>query len=175
MSEFFIADNHAFHYRIIELCQRKPLGRDSLFVDEYEMNDYMVKQWNSVVGKNDTVRHLGDFGFCQNLSDLRDFFNRLNGNIHLVIGNHDKHSKMIRKRLDMVGFKTISDYPVLWDNRLLLSHSPILNPKYVNIHGHLHEKPSPSPWHISVSVELWDYKPVPLEVIEGLIKERNLK
>lgn len=134
----------------------------------------MIQEWNKVVGAFDIVWHHGDFALAQNLSDLQSVFNRLNGKIHLIVGNHDNHTSTIRKRLSILPFKSINDFPVLWDNRFLLSHSPIVNPKYPNVHGHLHEKLSPDLRHINVSVEQWDYKPVPIEVIEKIVKDRNL-
>jgi calcineurin-like phosphoesterase family protein len=52
------------------------------------MNDAMVDLWNSEVPKDADVWHLGDFCFAgaAQWKDLRD---RLNGHIHLVLGNHD--------------------------------------------------------------------------------------
>ena len=43
---WFISDHHFNHDKIIEYCNRP-------FANVEEMNNYMIKQWNSVVGKND--------------------------------------------------------------------------------------------------------------------------
>lgn len=48
------------------------------------MDREMVRRWNAVVRRDDTVYHLGDFG------DARAA-NRLNGHITLLYGNHDRN------------------------------------------------------------------------------------
>ena len=50
-----------------------------------------IAKWNSVVGPTDLVLYVGDF--CDgDERDLREYRRRLNGNIVLVKGNHDKLS-----------------------------------------------------------------------------------
>lgn len=46
----------------------------------------MIRRWNEVVSKNDTVYHLGDFAF----NHFNKCFYALNGNKILIKGNHDK-------------------------------------------------------------------------------------
>ena len=56
---------------------------------------------------------------------------------------------------------------------LLLTHVPLLQvpPGCVNVHGHVHQKESPSRnRHISVSVEQLDYRPVKLNDIRRLAR-----
>lgn len=173
-NKFFISDPHFFHKNIIRLCGRKPLNRTSLFIDEEEMNEYICQKWNLTVKPYDSVWLLGDVALCKNASDLKSVLRRLNGRIHVITGNHDHHSKLIRSRLDMCNLSSVTDGVVLWENRFLLSHVPVSNPRYVNLHGHLHEKPNPSPMHINMCMEWWDYTPVSIEIIERIIKDRGL-
>ena len=52
----------------------------------------LIKNINDRVEKNDTLWILGDFGFGETAKKtgyLEDVFDRLNGEKHLVIGNHD--------------------------------------------------------------------------------------
>lgn len=52
------------------------------------MDEEMIKRWNEKVPKDGVVYHLGDFGW-RGFQYWRKIRNQLNGNIHLIIGNHD--------------------------------------------------------------------------------------
>ena len=54
------------------------------------MEDRMVKNWNSVVSKNDTVYILGDFCWSKDDEEWIRILDRLTGNKVLIKGNHDK-------------------------------------------------------------------------------------
>ena len=86
MNTLFISDTHFGHTNIIPYCDRP-------FVSVEQMNRYMIQQWNSVVKKNDTVYHLGDFSLCISPEEVKDIVSQLNGNIRLVKGNHDTWNK----------------------------------------------------------------------------------
>lgn len=81
--KFFTADNHFDHENIILHCKRP-------FRNAQEMNEAMIERWNAVVGKNDIVYHLGDIAYRGNRQSLEAIRKRLNGQIYLVPGNHDK-------------------------------------------------------------------------------------
>lgn len=52
------------------------------------MNETIIANWNSVVGPDDIIFHLGDF--CLGGSaEWINVLNRLNGKIYLIAGNHD--------------------------------------------------------------------------------------
>lgn len=58
------------------------------------MNETLIQKWNEKVQKGDVVYHLGDFGFTRGLrkdilGEMRKFLKRLNGQINLILGNHD--------------------------------------------------------------------------------------
>lgn len=78
---YFIADTHFNHPNIIKYCNRP-------FKNTYEMNEYIIQKWNSVVKKDDTVYHLGDVGFGS-LQEVKSLVERLNGTKILLKGNHD--------------------------------------------------------------------------------------
>lgn len=82
MSNFYISDTHFGHKRIIELCDRP-------FKDVSHMNEILVANWNETVSPEDDVFHLGDVAMGS--WELWDgVLSRLNGHIHLIIGNHDR-------------------------------------------------------------------------------------
>jgi calcineurin-like phosphoesterase family protein len=54
---FVIADTHFGHENIIKYESRP-------FKNTEEMNQALIKNWNSVVGEKDIVYFLGDFALC---------------------------------------------------------------------------------------------------------------
>lgn len=78
---FFTSDTHFYHANIINFCGRP-------FKNVEVMNETLIANWNSVVGPDDIVFHLGDF--CLGGSaEWANILNRLNGKIYLIVGNHD--------------------------------------------------------------------------------------
>ena len=55
-----------------------------------DWESYMTFQWNNKIKPNDRVLHLGDFAFG-NKENLINTRQKLNGQIFMVKGNHDKH------------------------------------------------------------------------------------
>lgn len=82
MTVFFTSDTHFGHARIIELSDRP-------FRDVDDMNTQLIDRWNSVVGPNDHVYHLGDVALGS-FAESIECVAHLNGIIHLVTGNHDR-------------------------------------------------------------------------------------
>jgi calcineurin-like phosphoesterase family protein len=80
MSIFYVSDTHLDHPDILEWCSgTRPFDN----IDE--MNDWVVEVWNSIVGKKDEVRIIGDFAFKRH----GRWANALNGKKFLIVGNHD--------------------------------------------------------------------------------------
>lgn len=143
---FVIADTHFFHGNIIQYCNRP-------FYDYQEMNDTMIQNWNSVVGKDDLVIHLGDFAFRNKHSLVRK---KLNGKIILIRGNHDRNIK------EEDGFLIFENSLTL--GNIIFTHVPLdsndIPVGYKNIHGHIHHHDSY--FGINVSVEQINYTPIML-------------
>ena len=96
---YFTADTHFNHKNIIEFCR-------PLFDGVEEMNELLVSRWNELIGKNDTVYHLGDFGF----GDCSEIIKRLNGKKHLIIGNHEKSALRLKGEFEeIVQMKELSE------------------------------------------------------------------
>ena len=79
---FFTSDTHFGHKNVIKYCNRP-------YLDVDDMNSSMVDNWNSLVGINDTVFHVGDFAFIKDQDKLKKLILSLNGRICLIPGNHD--------------------------------------------------------------------------------------
>jgi len=79
---FWVSDTHHDHNNIIKFSNRP-------FKDVEEMNEELIRAWNSVIGEDDEVYHLGDVSLGRPNRAL-NFLNRLNGKIYLITGNHEK-------------------------------------------------------------------------------------
>ena len=154
---WFISDSHFNHAKIIEYCNRPFSNVDA-------MNNYMIAQWNSVVEVSDLVYHLGDFALQSDKEDITDLVNRLNGNIVLILGNHDRWGK---QKFRDCGFVEVHKQLEIGD--YILTHRPqpldMLNEK-INIHGHIHnyDRGLDKGKYINVSCEVVNYIPMWIEL-----------
>ena len=157
---WFISDNHFNHENIIKYCNRP-------FKNVKEMDEYMIKQWNSVINKEDLVYHLGDFALGLKPDEYKELINKLNGKIILIRGNHERIGK---KFLERVGFIEIHKKIII--GNYILSHRPQdesqIPEGFKNIHGHIHnngyKEDTDESKYINVSVEIHDYKPIWIDI-----------
>lgn len=125
---YLIADPHFNHKNIIKYCDRP-------FSSVDEMNQVLIKNWNNTVKKEDRIFVLGDF--CLSGKDkIIEIGKQLNGRKTLILGNHDSASI---KTYYEAGFEMVSKYPIFLKG-FLLSHEPIPDCRFINIHGHIHNK-----------------------------------
>lgn len=155
---WFISDTHFNHENIIKYCNRP-------FDNVGDMNKYIIQQWNNVVNKDDVVYHLGDFVLQSDKETVSDLVSKLNGNIILLIGNHDRFGK--QKLLDC-GF--IEVHKTLVIDKYILTHKPLkleqIGGGMTNIHGHIHnyDKGLDKDKYINVSCEVLGYKPTWIDI-----------
>ena len=135
------------------------------FSDEYQMNEHMVKQWNSIVSKKDVTYILGDITMEK---DNYEILNRLNGIKKVILGNHDEpqHVTELLKYVNNVASMKYVKHKEL--GNFILTHAPIhpceLEYRWThNIHGHVHENSLEDKRYINVSAEVVDYIPKLLE------------
>ncbi len=103
---FFVADTHFDHGGIGPDGQRRGmLKHRPQFETLDEMHELIVTNWNERVGTGDRIIHLGDFGFKP--SRIPEWTKILNGEIHLVLGNHDKDWPWSQERIDHCGFASV--------------------------------------------------------------------
>lgn len=168
--DFFVSDTHFNHANIIKFAER-PFGSWE------KMNEVLINNWNKRVSKDDTVYHLGDFGF-QNREiagsawSLRNIFNELNGNKILIKGNHDKSPVL---ELPWRNVFNQLRYPMVEnpgpDNWFQLIHKPTIldNSAAIHLIGHIHQQFIYQGNNLNMSVEVWGYQPVTLEEINNRI------
>lgn len=152
---FVISDTHFGHKNILNFeAESRP------FATIEEHDGELVRRWNSVVKKNDTVWHLGDVLFGEHSFDT---LKRLNGVKHLVMGNHDHYpiARYVEHFNKILGAVKLQD--------CILSHVPVhtsqLRRFKANIHGHLHSKTLDDPRYINVCAEHWNLTPVLLDTV----------
>lgn len=82
---WFVSDTHFNHNSILKFCNRP-------FETIEEHDQKLIENWNSVVGSEDTVFHLGDFCFG-GAPKWKEIRSQLNGHIILIVGNHDQKNR----------------------------------------------------------------------------------
>ncbi|WP_051347254.1 metallophosphoesterase family protein [Thiomicrorhabdus chilensis] len=80
---WLVSDTHFYHNNINKY---EPSRLEGMKSDGFDNPDeWLIHNWNSTVGEDDLVLHLGDFAFKK----ATDVLPMLNGRIILVLGNHD--------------------------------------------------------------------------------------
>lgn len=150
---YIISDTHFGHENIIKYCNRP-------FSCAQEMDEILIARWNTIVRPQDHVYHLGDVAMSQQA--LNSILPRLHGHKRLVLGNHDNHAPIEE-------YARHFDKILMWRlfKPLILTHVPIREDSFgkaqVNLHGHIHDKPSPPGPYINACVEWTNYQPVHLD------------
>jgi calcineurin-like phosphoesterase family protein len=94
MSRLFTADQHFGHQNILKYEAENRVNEfGRTFKTVEQMDEYLVDQWNSVVGIDDEVYCLGDV--CMKMTLLREILPFLNGRKILIVGNHDPFFKRV--------------------------------------------------------------------------------
>lgn len=164
---WLISDTHFGHDNIIDYCGRP-------FKDGMSMAFAIRDNWNALVKPQDKVYHLGDvyMGWRSGQAP-EDFLRSLNGHKRLILGNHDngKDQNLLHS------FEKIDVWRMFPEFGLLLTHVPV-HPSVlekgktgqnkekitlVNVHGHIHEKPSPEGPYKNACVEWHSYRPINIE------------
>ena len=98
---YFTTDFHLFHHNVLKFDKRP-------FNDVHHMHQIIEQRWNETVNPDDIVIYLGDLSFARR--EDKDYINqmleRLNGQIHFVLGNHDK----IEEVKKMPNLESVQDY-----------------------------------------------------------------
>lgn len=160
---YFTSDTHFSD----ENCRRY---RYRPFATVEEMNEQMVSRWNSVVGENDVVYHLGDFAISN--EDIERYAPLLNGEVHLLIGNHDQ--KKDRNLINDV-FHEVHDDPFVLEIPgeipLWVCHYPLQRRSEIGgipcycASGHIHDLWKISMNMVNVGVDCWNFAPISIDVI----------
>lgn len=169
---WLISDTHFQHANILNFRDDKGSHfRGDLFDSVDHMDECMMDNWNSVVKPGDIVYHLGDVMFGKKETFLPKW-NKLAGRKRLVVGNHDDIKWMAKHEM----FQKIMMWRMFPEFGLLLSHVPLHESSLwrgtngyddaqwlTNVHGHIHQNPSPTDKHRCVCVEHINFTPINIE------------
>ena len=144
---WFISDTHFGHANILKF---EPILRPFKNIEEHDQ--FIINEWNRLVGENDIVYHLGDVAFKDfNITLLAE----LKGHKRVVLGNHDQFNRLAPYFENFYGVK-------YWKEGILLSHIPVhigqMERFKFNFHGHLHSNlvKDADPRYFNLSCE-WTY------------------
>ena len=175
MNIWFTADTHMGHGNIIKYCHRP-------FTDAKHMDDTIIANWNGVVRSGDIVYHLGDFAFCKTPQDVDGYIKRLNGQIHLILGNHDKHTVTDAKGFAWMGKKYQSKMVKIGEQYVFMSHYACRVWDHSHhgawgLFGHSHNTLPDDPNSLSCDVgqDAWKFTPVSFEEIKAVMAKKNFK
>lgn len=173
---FFVSDTHFGHANIIKY-DRRPFES----VEEHDAE--LIRRWNVVVKPGDRVFHLGDFGFFKDAAQATAVVAQLNGQKHLLLGNHDKEP--VERSEGWVWIKEYHELKVKMGGprrqKIVLSHYPFLvwngghhDPGSWMLHGHCHDNLTvPDTTRLDMGVPAWAYAPVSLGEVAAVMVERE--
>ena len=133
------------------------------------MNHQLIENWNGVVRRSDLVYHLGDFAFLPP-KQTREVLDCLNGEIVIILGNHDTPQNLAHDRVRVVPSYTFQPE----DTVVAMSHYPETAAKLaveIGFCGHIHtqwrswQRPDGKLIY-NLGVDVWDYHPINLKDIE---------
>lgn len=179
---FFTGDLHFGHENVIKFDNRP-------FATVEEMDTELIRRWNNKVGKGDLVYVLGDMIWKTRNDDAPSLIKKLNGQIILIKGNHDRFLHNAKAKNALAGIKDYDDICVTLENgikkRLILSHffMPMYNGhirRAIHLHAHSHFTDE-ADYEINIARMLneqgikneiynvgcmyWDFEPVTLDEI----------
>lgn len=140
-----------------------------------EGDAYIEQRIRDLVKPEHHLYFLGDLTMAEGNhygSEFAAFFKSLPGHKRLIGGNHDK--------LKMKWYIEAGFQKILWSNivaGVLCTHYPV-HPSSIgralgNAHGHIHEKPSPTGPYYNCCVEVNNYEPVPIEVVQAVLRKQR--
>lgn len=174
---WFTSDTHFGHKNIIKFSNRP-------FDDEDHMNEEMIRTWNEHVGEDDIVFHMGDFSLTSP-NKTKAILDRLNGNICLILGNHEK--SVMRKEEVRARFTGIKEKLETTINGqfIIMCHygMRVWNKSHHGswmLYGHSHDSMEHEAWGRSMDVGvdsayriLGEYRPFSFDEIKAIMDKRE--
>ena len=187
---WFSSDLHLGHRNIIHYCNRpwrteKPRHlwlentdlsqRDNWYYDVAGMDAAIINNWNSIVQPDDVAYLIGDYTFAR---DAEKYLSRMNGEKHLIKGNHDKQPSPSQ------GWASVNDYrEIKVDGQfIVLSHYAhrVWNKSHGGswmLYGHSHGSlpDDPNALSIDVGTDCHNYFPISFEDVRRIMAKKAYK
>jgi calcineurin-like phosphoesterase family protein len=170
---WFTADTHFNHRRILEINRPQ-------FASVEEMNETMVERWNERVKKDDRVYHLGDVALGRP-EDAVGILSRLNGQIFLIRGNHEKvaeHKLCVGRFIwvkDLFGLK-------VGEQKIYLCHYAFRTWNQMHhgswhLHGHSHGtlEDLETSKSFDVGVDCWNFSPISFDEVAAKMATKRFE
>lgn len=172
---YFIADPHFGHDKIRFMCNRP-------FETVEQMNRVLIENWNRLVGKRDDVYLLGDVFLKMTQKEALAIREQLNGNIHLILGNHDQIAKSIPRAWAWMKesylFTTKEpDKIAIYLHHFAHRTWPKSHKGAWHLYGHSHGNlpDDPNLLSMDVGVDVWGFEPVGLSQVVRSMENQKLK
>ena len=130
--KYYISDLHIGHKNALAFDNRP-------FASLEEMTAAIIERWNGAVTRADDVYVLGDMFWNNN--EALEVLPQLKGNVHLILGNHDRINGQMSKY-----FVSVKPYDEIKDNgrNVVLCHYPIAHWRNadhgtIHLYGHIHQ------------------------------------
>lgn len=174
---YLTSDTHFCHNRQFLY---EPRGFSSID----EMNQEVVRIWNEVISPEDEVYHLGDIMLNDNEEGAR-LLGRLNGQIHIILGNHDTDTRIEIYRASSNVVEICYGRPLHYNGyHFFLSHYPTITSNFdydkplkartLNLCGHSHTKDPFADWDkgliYHVELDAHNNSPISIDYVINDIK-----
>jgi calcineurin-like phosphoesterase family protein len=156
----FTSDEHYGHTNIIKYCNRP-------FKSVEEMDEELIRRHNSIVGRDDTVIHAGDFTLCKG-QKASSYLDRLNGNHILLKGSHDGFLQGVASTI----WEGTIDGQYIVVCHYAMRVWPRSHYNSWQLYGHSHGKLEPIGKQWDTGVDNNDFYPVPFEELKVIMAAR---
>lgn len=189
INRWWTSDWHLNHSNILKFrnADGNPLRP---FSSVEEMNEIIVENFNSLVKPGDKVYLGGDMFWGRKQKDKEDaeaFVKRLNGELHLMLGNHDDFPIDFYTSLGIIVENAWRDWGDPKEPKhFRWTHVPVHTSclgrdkrgrQIFNVHGHTHNNIiqnndlRPDNRYINICVERTNYKPVHIDQLYTLMND----
>lgn len=156
---WFTSDTHFGHTNILSFCGRP-------WQDILDHDLALIRAWNARVKPGDIVYHLGDFSF-HDLDYTQYILDSLDGELHLILGNHDSVMRKCK------GIKWVGEYKEIKAGgaKIVMCHYPFASWNGAwggswNLHGHSHGNHLATGKQLDVGVDVHSYAPISIDEVQ---------
>jgi calcineurin-like phosphoesterase family protein len=152
---------------------RKLTAKERGFSSDEDMLDTYIENWNKRVGPNDTVYHLGNFGWDP--ISTEGAMIHLQGKIYFLPAHYDSHLKdmsLIKINRHVLMQNQIAILP---EQKVVMSHWPLLewpgkDEGVIHVHGGNLATDLSNGNRFNVAINNWNSGPIELEFLSEMIE-----